>query len=60
MRARAADIFYQYGTIGFPVEVLQKATEGIYLCLTQDQHVIVRIKAATVFNCILRHKSENN
>ena len=56
LRARAVDIFYDYGSMGFPIEIISKATEGIYLCLTQDQNPIVRIKAASAFNCILRHK----
>jgi hypothetical protein len=56
LRARAVDIFYEYGSMGFPLTVLQVATEGIYLCLTQDKHALVQIKAASAFNCILRHK----
>ena len=56
LRARAVDIFFECGNIVFPMEVISKATEGIYLCLTQDQHALVRIKAAMAFNCILRHK----
>ncbi len=58
LRARAVDIFFQYGSnqnLTFPV--IQKATEGIYKCLTNDSYPLVRIKAANAFNCILRHKN---
>lgn len=58
LRARAVDIFYQYGSIdGLSFELIQKATEGIYTCLTNDQYPLVKIKAANAFNCILRHKN---
>ena len=35
---------------------MQKAVEGIYVCLTKDTYPLVRIKAASAFNCILKHK----
>jgi hypothetical protein len=58
LRARAVDIFYEYGTIeNLPFEVVEKATEGIYKCLQNDHYPLVRIKAANAFNCILRQKN---
>jgi len=27
------------------------------MCLTKDTHPLVRIKAASAFNCILKHKT---
>jgi hypothetical protein len=58
LRARAVDIFFEYGSIeNLPIEVVQKATEGIYQCLTNDHYPLVRIKAANAFNCILRQKN---
>lgn len=40
-----------------PLDVITKATEGIYQCLTNDHYPLVRIKAANAFNCILRQKN---
>jgi hypothetical protein len=58
LRARAVDIFFEYGSIeNLSMDVITKATEGIYKCLTNDQYPLVRIKAANAFNCILRHKN---
>jgi hypothetical protein len=58
LRARAVDIFFEYGSIeNLSFEVIQKATEGIYQCLSNDQYPLVRIKAANAFNCILRQKN---
>ena len=39
------------------MEVVRKAVEGIYVCLTKDSSALVRIKAAIAFNCILKHKT---
>lgn len=56
LRARAVEVFSQYGTIDFPdIQVLQRAVDGIYRCLSSDPTTIVRIKAACSFNCILSH-----
>ena len=58
LRARAVDIFFEYGSIeSLSMDIITKATEGIYKCLTNDQYPLVRIKAANAFNCILRHKN---
>lgn len=57
LRARAVEMFTQYGFIKFPdLAVLQRAVEGIYKCLAQDPQPIVSIKAACAFNSILSHK----
>jgi hypothetical protein len=37
--------------------MIKQAVEGVYICLTKDTYPLVRIKAATAFNCILKHKS---
>ena len=39
------------------MEVVNKAVEGVYICLTKDTSPLVRIKAAIAFNCILKHKA---
>lgn len=39
------------------IEVVRKAVEGIYNCLTKDPYALVRIKSAIAFNCILKHKT---
>jgi len=57
LRARAVDIFTEYGSMELDIEVVRKAVEGIYLCLTKDSYPLVRIKAALAFNCILKHKT---
>ena len=51
------DIFTEYGSMELDVEVVRKAVEGIYICLTKDAIPLVRIKAAIAFNCILKHKT---
>ena len=35
---------------------MRQSVEGIYNCLTKDTEPLVRIKAASAFNCILKHK----
>lgn len=55
LRARAVDIFTEYGSMELEVDIVKAAVEGIYLCLTKDEHALVRIKAASAFNCILKH-----
>ena len=57
LRARAVDIFTEYGTMELDLEVVKKAVQGIYVCLTKDNYPLVRIKAAIAFNCILKHKA---
>lgn len=57
LRARAVDIFTEYGTMELDLDVVRKAVEGIYICLTKDSYPLVRIKAAIAFNCILKHKA---
>jgi hypothetical protein len=57
LRARAVDIFTEYGSMELEIEVVKRAVEGIYICLTKDAHPLVRIKAASAFNCILKHKT---
>lgn len=57
LRARAVDIFTEYGSMELDIEVVKRAVEGIYLCLTKDSYPLVRIKAAIAFNCILKHKT---
>jgi hypothetical protein len=57
LRARAVDIFTEYGSMELEVEVVRQAVEGIYVCLTKDVAPLVRIKAAIAFNCILKHKT---
>ena len=57
LRARAVDIFSEYGSMELEVAVVREAVQGIYLCLTKDQAPLVRIKAAIAFNCILKHKT---
>lgn len=57
LRARAVDIFSDYGSMELDVDMIKKAVEGIYLCLTKDEYPLVRIKAASAFNCILKHKA---
>jgi hypothetical protein len=57
VRARALDVFREYGSIDFPDSmVLQKAVEGIYKCLTNDPSSVVSVKAAAAFNTVLCHK----
>ena len=57
LRARAVDIFTEYGSMELEIDVVRKAVEGIYLCLTKDAYPLIRIKAAIAFNCILKHKT---
>lgn len=57
LRARAVDIFTEYGSIELDVEVVKSAVQGLYICLTKDEHALVRIKAASAFNCILKHNT---
>ena len=57
LRARAVDIFTEYGTLELDLEVVKKAVEGIYICLTKDSNPLVRIKGAIAFNIILKHKT---
>jgi len=57
LRARAVDIFTEYGAMELDIEVVRRAVEGIYICLTKDVAALVRIKAAIAFNCILKHKT---
>lgn len=57
LRARAVDIFTEYGSMELEVGMVKQAVEGIYTCLTKDDHALVRIKAASAFNCILKHKA---
>lgn len=57
LRARAVDIFTEYGSMELEVEIVKAAVEGIYICLTKDDHALVRIKAASAFNCILKHSA---
>jgi hypothetical protein len=57
LRAKAVDMFTQYGDIDFPDKnTLKLAVEGIYKCLVSDPCKIVNIKAACAFSCILSHK----
>lgn len=60
LRARAVDIFTEYGSMDLELNVVQQAVQGIYYCLTKDEHSLVRIKAASAFNCILKHSSAKN
>ena len=50
-------VFSDYGSMDLDADMIKKAVEGIYICLTKDQYALVRIKAASAFNCILKHKS---
>ena len=36
LRARAVDIFSDYGSMDLDVDMVKKAVEGIYTCLTKD------------------------
>lgn len=56
LRARAVDIFREYGMIEFSTPVITLSVQGIYTCLMKDSQPLVRIKAASAFNCILKHK----
>lgn len=55
LRMRANDIFIQYGRDKYDLEIIEKAAEMIYVCLSSDQSPIVRIKAASAFHNILTH-----
>ena len=55
LRARAMEIFDEYGDLEYDPQVLKKAVEGIYFCLTQDNYPLVRLKAAKAFHILLRH-----
>jgi hypothetical protein len=57
LRARAVDIFTEYGSMELEVDIVKKAVEGIYICLIKDESALVRIKAASAFNCILKHST---
>lgn len=56
LRARAMEIFDQYGGLAYDKGTLKKAVEGIYFCLTQDNYPLVRLKAASAFHNLLQHK----
>lgn len=55
LRARAVDIFTEYGSMELEISIVKQAVQGIYYCLIKDEHPLVRIKAASAFNCILKH-----
>ena len=56
LRARAMEIFDEYGDLEYEPQIIKKAVEGIYFCLTQDNYPLVRLKAAKAFHILLRHK----
>lgn len=60
LRARAVDIFTEYGSMDLDENIVKMAVEGIYMCLTKDDHPLVNIKAASAFNCILKHTAAKN
>lgn len=55
LRARAMEIFDEYGDLKYDPVIVKKAVEGIYFCLTQDNYPLVRLKAAKAFHVLLRH-----
>lgn len=36
LRARAVDIFTEFGSMELDIEIVKMAVEGIYVCLTKD------------------------
>jgi hypothetical protein len=36
LRARAVDIFTEYGSMELDTDIVKMAVEGIYVCLTKD------------------------
>lgn len=56
LRARAVQIFSNFGDLKYSDDILKKAVEGIYFCLTGDSFQLVRIKAATAFHVLLNHE----
>lgn len=56
LRARAAELFSEYGSINFQDDlILKQAVEGIYFLMTKDSNPVVKLKASYAFNCVLGH-----
>ena len=55
LRARANDMFAEYGKHIEDFTVVKAATEIIYKCMSEDPSPLVRIKAAIAFHPILTH-----
>lgn len=55
IRARAHDMFFEYGRDIKDTSIMAKAIEGIYKCLTNDECPLVRIKAAIALNPLVAH-----
>jgi hypothetical protein len=48
-------MFYYYGKSVKDINIIIKAIEGLFKCLTEDESALVRIKAAIALNPILSH-----
>ena len=58
LRARAAELFSEYGYIDFKDDsLLRQAVDLIYELMTKDPNAMVKLKAAYAFTCVLRHKT---
>lgn len=60
IRAKANDMFYEFGKEINDFEILTKAIKGIYQCLTKDTSALVRIKAALALNPIISNKDSKS
>ena len=55
LRARANDVYTEYGKEKMDYEVLKQSAEAIFRCLSQDSSALVNIKAAMSFQSLMGH-----
>ena len=60
LRARANDMFAEYGKFITDFEIVRVAAEVIFKCMSEDPSPLVRIKAGIAFHPILSHPDSKN